>query len=233
MPPVTPYIAGQTFDPGFPATPGAFQPEYNGSAMKPVFPVEPSPSDGFVAKLNPAGTAMVWATFLGGASDDAVRTIALGLKGSVYVSGTTTSSDFPVTTGAPAGGDFITVLNSTGSAATFSARFPDSTVSHAMAVDPDGRVLIADPAGVVSSITLTQPLPPRVFRIANAAGGPFTAAVAPTRSGIAIRDESRAGPCGSACNPMQRERCHRRSWTCSADPLWQPPPRYCTYHQRR
>lgn len=173
------YIAGRTFDPAFPATAGAFQSKFNGSSQPPVYPVNPSPWDAFVAKLNPQGTAMVWATFLGGSGDDSATGIALDPRGAVYVSGTTASSDFPLTTGSAQGGDFLTVLNSAGSSVTFSARFPSSTVSNAFAVDGGGRVRIADPAGVLSSLTLTPPLPARVFRVANAAGGNFAAAVAP------------------------------------------------------
>jgi uncharacterized protein (TIGR03437 family) len=171
------YIAGGTSDPAFPATAGAFQSKYNGPAQPPPYPAPPS--DAFAAKLNPQGTAMVWATFLGGSDADAATAIALDSTGAVYVAGTTSSSDFPLTTGPAQGGDFVAALNPAGSALTFSARFPGGTVSHTIAADAGGRLRMADPAGVVSSLTLTQPLPARIFSIGNAAGGSFSAAVAP------------------------------------------------------
>jgi hypothetical protein len=50
------YLVGYTSDPNFPATPGSYQP--SASNIVPVYS-----SDAFVAKLNPSGSAMVWATY--------------------------------------------------------------------------------------------------------------------------------------------------------------------------
>ena len=49
------YVAGYTCSSNFPTTPGAFDTSYNGGY-----------DDAFVAKLNPAGSGLVYATFLGG-----------------------------------------------------------------------------------------------------------------------------------------------------------------------
>ncbi len=61
----------------------------------------PSPGDGFVTKLNAAGSAVIFSTFLGGAGSDVANGIALDspnpLTLSVYIAGTTASPDFPVT----------------------------------------------------------------------------------------------------------------------------------------
>lgn len=83
------YIAGTTSSPTFPTTPGAFQTVYGGS-----------PSDAFVAKMNPFGTALVYSTFLGGNSADFGNDLFLDPSGFVYVVGQTFSNDFPVTPGA-------------------------------------------------------------------------------------------------------------------------------------
>ncbi len=48
----------------------------------------------FVAKLNPAGSALVYSTYLGGGSDNGTG-IAVDSSGSAYVAGWTQSSDFP------------------------------------------------------------------------------------------------------------------------------------------
>ncbi|MFQ5859801.1 MAG: SBBP repeat-containing protein, partial [Anaerolineae bacterium] len=74
----------------FPTTPGSFQTEHAGG------------TDAFVAKLNPAGDALVYSTFLGGRGSDQTWGIAVGGDGSAYVTGATgrPGDDFPVTPGA-------------------------------------------------------------------------------------------------------------------------------------
>lgn len=72
----------------FPTTHDAFDGSYNGSA------------DAFVAKLDPFGSELVYATFLGGSSSDRGTGIATDGTDSTYVTGYTTSDDFPTTPGA-------------------------------------------------------------------------------------------------------------------------------------
>jgi hypothetical protein len=82
------YLAGQTFDPNFPATADSYQPA----------PPSPFLTTGFIAKLNPTGSAMVWATYLAG---QAPQSIAIAASGDVWVSGTPpnpSSSRFPTLT---------------------------------------------------------------------------------------------------------------------------------------
>jgi uncharacterized protein (TIGR03437 family) len=195
------YLAGQTNDPRFPATPGAFQSKYNGP---PALPFYIPPTDGFVAKLNPQATAVVYATFLGGSSDDAAKAVAIDSDGAAYVTGTTKSSDFPLTTGPELGADFVAVLSPTGSALTWSARFHESTVSAAIAVDADRRLRVGGVAGVISSLSPNTPLATRVFGISDAAQGTPGVAVAPgevvslfgTRLGPASGVSGQAGSSG-------------------------------------
>src|SRR5690606_19989229 len=52
-------------------------------------------SDAFVMKMNPAGTALVWATYLGGDQSDNGAGFDVDAAGNVYVAGDTTSNDFP------------------------------------------------------------------------------------------------------------------------------------------
>jgi len=54
----------------------------------------------FVTKLNPAGSAVVYSTFLGGIADSHALAVALDSTGSAYVAGYTSAGDFPVTSGA-------------------------------------------------------------------------------------------------------------------------------------
>src|SRR5947208_3470273 len=82
------YVTGLTFSTNFPTTPGAVRETFGGIL------------DAFMVKLNPAGTALVYSTFLGGSSLDEGFGIAVDTAGSAYVTGGTESPDFPTTPGA-------------------------------------------------------------------------------------------------------------------------------------
>ena len=92
----TAYVVGATRSPNFPATVGAFDTTANGEF------------DGFVARLNAAGSGLVYATYLGGSGFDDAGAIAVDAAGNAYVAGSTPSPDFPTTPGA-----FDTFLNDT------------------------------------------------------------------------------------------------------------------------
>jgi hypothetical protein len=83
------YVTGSTSSHDFPTTPGAFQTSDRGQ------------ENAFVTKLNSDGTALLYSTYLGGSGDpwygDQGHGIALDTQSNVYVTGTTCSSDFPVT----------------------------------------------------------------------------------------------------------------------------------------
>ena len=174
------YISGSTADPAFPVTSGAFQTTLVNAATPPSV----GPSDAFVAKLNPTGSAMAWATFLGGTSADAARTIATDSAGNVWASGTTQSGDFPTTAAVtPGGGEFLAELNAGGSALSYSATFPSGTVAQALVVDAGGTVHTAGAAGLISAFPEAaapgQSAAPWMFGVINAAGGVLSGRVAP------------------------------------------------------
>jgi Beta-propeller repeat/FIMAH domain len=77
------YVAGQTTSLDFPLL-NAAQPTRGGGSL-----------DAFVAKLNPAGDALVYATYLGGSGYEYAKDIAVDLDGNAYVTGSTVSRDFP------------------------------------------------------------------------------------------------------------------------------------------
>ena len=87
---------GLTGSTDFPTTAGAAQTTLAGG------------SDAFVTKLNATGSGLVYSTYLGGSGSDLGQGIAVDGAGSAYVTGDTTSTDFPTTAGAaqttPAGG---------------------------------------------------------------------------------------------------------------------------------
>ena len=164
------YLAGTTTDPNFPVTPSALQPALN------------SAPGGFVAKLNPAGTAMVWATFLGGTGSDTARNITVDPTGNVWVSGTTQSIDFPASEGvAPfgPGREFLAEISPSGSSLVYAARYPVNTVGAAIAADSAGVIHLAGGTGLISTRTPAQTPTPRLFGITNAAAGDLTGRIAP------------------------------------------------------
>ena len=83
------YIAGDTTSTNLPITAGAVQATYNGGLQ-----------DGFLAKLNATGTAVLYGSYLGGAGNDIAQGVALDGSGGVYVTGPTDSTNFPITPGA-------------------------------------------------------------------------------------------------------------------------------------
>lgn len=77
------YLHGMTESAGFPIL-GAYQGTNKGAG------------DAFVTKLTPDGSALVYATFLGGTGDEKPRAIAVDDTGATYVAGATGSTDFPI-----------------------------------------------------------------------------------------------------------------------------------------
>jgi uncharacterized protein (TIGR03437 family) len=171
------YLAGSTSDPDFPATTSAFQPKLSIPASE-LYPFLGPPADAFAAKLNATGSAMVWATFLGGTGDDRARTVAVDPTGNIWLSGTTGSSDFPASSGFPGGGEFLAELNAGGSSLLSAARFPGDTVGTALTLDTNGVLHASGNTGLVSTFTPGQSSAPRLFGVANAAGGALAGRVA-------------------------------------------------------
>lgn len=89
------YVAGETFSPDFPTTPGAFQSTNPSSADR---------SAAFVAKLAADGGSLAYSTFLAGGLSDFARGVAVNAAGEAFVTGGTASADFPTTLGNPFGG---------------------------------------------------------------------------------------------------------------------------------
>jgi hypothetical protein len=122
------------------STNGAIQGTFGGS------------QDAFVTKLNPAGTALVYSTYLGGSGSDEAGGIAVNQAGQAYVTGgTTTSSGFPGITASSIqstnAGDFdtfVTKLNATGTALLYSTYLGGSGIdqSNGIALDQVGNAYV-------------------------------------------------------------------------------------------
>jgi uncharacterized repeat protein (TIGR01451 family) len=142
------YVTGDTGAVDFPTTAGAFQRNYNGTSGSP---------NAFVSKLNPSGSALVYSTYLGGGGVDHAVAISVDSAGNAYVTGNTTSTNFPTTAGAfqPAQGRagfttaFVTKLNPSGSALVYSTylggTFSDNGTG--IAVDSAGNAYVTGYTG--------------------------------------------------------------------------------------
>lgn len=84
------FVVGHSTSADFPITPNALQATFGGGRG-------PQQGDGILAVLSPDGSRLLYATYLGGDGDDLIRSMALGPDGEVYLVGSTTSANFPVT----------------------------------------------------------------------------------------------------------------------------------------
>jgi hypothetical protein len=133
------YVAGETDSPDFPTSPGAYNRTYGGS------------TDVFLSKLDYVGN-VVYSTFMGGAGQDNGKSIAFDNSGNTYVTGYTSSSDFPTTPGAynqtyGGGGNsdaFVTKLNPLGSSLVYSTLLgaAGNDRSNGIAVDNSGNAYV-------------------------------------------------------------------------------------------
>ena len=94
--------------------------------------------------MDPTG-ALVYATYIGGSGQDVAHRIAVDSSGDVYITGYTTSTDFPVTTGAytstyqgGASDAFLVELNAAGSALVYSTYLGGSGADIGWGIALDG-----------------------------------------------------------------------------------------------
>ena len=81
-------VVGLTGSTDFPTTADAIQSAYGGNI------------DAFITRLNAAGTGLVFSTYLGGSNGDNGISVKVDSAGSIYLTGSTGSADFPITAGA-------------------------------------------------------------------------------------------------------------------------------------
>jgi hypothetical protein len=135
------YVAGLTNSTTFPTTPGAFQVSNHNSLHT-----------AFVSKLHPDGSSLDYSTYLSGSQQDEAKAIVLGAHGNAYVAGFTSSTDFPVTSGAfqnkqnsaTDSNGFVTELNAAGSELVYSTYLGGSVQDQvrAIALDKSGNAWV-------------------------------------------------------------------------------------------
>lgn len=130
------YVTGFTGSTDFPVS-HAMQPKLAGDF------------DAFVAKLNPAGSHLLYSTYLGGTGKEQGAAIAVDRAGNAFVTGFTASDDFPLFSPLQpkfggATDAFVMQLNPSGSALNFSTFFGGSAKDEGtgIAVDPSGNAYV-------------------------------------------------------------------------------------------
>ncbi|HVG18607.1 MAG TPA: hypothetical protein VNI02_06105, partial [Blastocatellia bacterium] len=150
-----PVVVGNTSSSDFPVTQGAYDTTYNGDY------------DAFIARFDPTGGQLVFATYLGGSRSDPANptqgyeeawAVGLDPSGNIIVAGNTSSLNFPTTPGAydtiaspysdanfnSMQDGFVARLNPAGTALTYSTYLGGQGVDYAndMVVDSQGFVTV-------------------------------------------------------------------------------------------
>jgi uncharacterized protein (TIGR03437 family) len=179
------YVTGTTTSSSnFPLTQGAADTSYGGHGGNLQWTRW---GDAFAFKLNPAGTQMVYSTYIGGNLDDLAFSIAVDGQGAAYVAGNTLSPDFPTTAAAfqrtygGAGGEpllnagdaFVTKIAPDGRSFAYSTYLGGSQDDRALqiAVDAAGNASV-----VGNTLSANFPVTPDALQRTDR-----TSATAPTR----------------------------------------------------
>ncbi|MCX8090075.1 MAG: SBBP repeat-containing protein [Verrucomicrobiae bacterium] len=143
------YVAGESMSAGL-ATPGAFQTTNRmGTSLG---------GDVFVAKFDNLATNLIYATYLGGSGDDAALGLAVSADGRAFLTGFTTSTNFPIANALrpaisgskdpvfgvyPMDG-FVTALSSNGASLLFSTYLGGNSHDEGIgiALDPTGNIYV-------------------------------------------------------------------------------------------
>jgi len=154
-------VIGYTVGTNFPVTTGAPQTTFGGGIL-----------DAFVFKRNPTGSAMEWATYLGGTGEeienDVSAYVAVDANHDVYVEGVSNSTDFPTTPTAfqphqsdpnshDLGDIFVTKFDATGQivySTLLGGKGPDR--AGGIAVDPNGHAVVVGSLGGGTGFPLTM-----------------------------------------------------------------------------
>lgn len=145
------FITGRTSSSDFPTTDGAFQRSFHydsGSTDR--------GADVFVTKLSADGKSLEYSTFIGGDQLDTTFSIDIDGAGHAFITGRTSSSDFPVTEAAfqselnastssdPEDDGFVCMLNYNGSSLLYSTYFggEDMELSYGISVDQNGTIYL-------------------------------------------------------------------------------------------
>jgi uncharacterized repeat protein (TIGR01451 family) len=156
------FLVGYSLSTNFPVRGPVFQKTFKGGSVT---------GDAVVVEVESAGFYLEWSSYLGGSGDDQAFGVAVDIPGNVYVSGHTTSTDFPVTAGAyqttcpldASGGcstAFVTKVNPTGKALVYSTYLGGSNglgeTSYDIGLDANNDVYLTGITGSPNFPTTTN-----------------------------------------------------------------------------
>jgi uncharacterized repeat protein (TIGR01451 family) len=140
------YIAGSTTSADFPVVPPVATPP---SAFQPAIATAP---DVFVTKLNAAGSAILFSTYLGGNNVDFTAGVAVDTAFNVVMAGTTASTNFPTSASSafqPIAANanphaFVSVLSPTGENLLYSTYLSGdgAETARGVALDPRNKIYV-------------------------------------------------------------------------------------------
>jgi N-acetylneuraminic acid mutarotase len=156
------YVVGQVNSTTFPTTLGAIQTSYGGGG-----------NDAFVTKINSAGSALTYSSYLGGSGSEFGSGISIDGSGNAFVTGGSDSTNFPTTTGALSTTNhgsldaFLSKVNASGNSLLYSTYFGGSSDEYANGVawNPAGDVYLT---GITGSVNF--PTTPGAFQTTNHGG---------------------------------------------------------------
>jgi hypothetical protein len=179
------YLTGYTSSSDFPTTTGALQTTLSNAS-----------NNAFIAKLKQNGSGLVYSTFLGGtgSAGDKAHAIAVDTAGDAYITGFTSSNDFPVKAVSAyqstnkGGGGFFTEIDPTGTTLVYSTYLSGSGSDspNAIALDSNGNAYIT---GSTTSTDFPIVLASAVQTLNNTTstqiGTAFLSRIDPKQSGVA------------------------------------------------
>ncbi|MFB3777589.1 MAG: SBBP repeat-containing protein [Bryobacteraceae bacterium] len=168
-------VAGKTEADDFPITAGALQTQLAG---RPSNPMLRRPTDGFLAKLNAAGTALLFSTYLGGSEADAIEDVAVDAAANIWATGTTASADLPGNA-APFLGSFFGEISPDGARLIHAQRAPSYAAGEAIRVAADGSLWVLGGRGSMLRLPEGRLQHYGVLGFASSASGDVKGYVAP------------------------------------------------------
>lgn len=191
-----PVVSGTTLSEDLVTTPGAFQSEFKGVLENCEFQCS---GDAFVARFSADGSELVYSTYVGGALNEVATTVQLDDVGNAYLTGFTTSPDFPATQNAydtdyadPSCFDqcdadtFVAQLNPTGTQLRFATFFGGTSWDSpaGLDVDAEGNIYIAGATRSVDLDTSESAYQPEKNGNVDFDFSPFVAAFDPDGSAL-------------------------------------------------
>ncbi len=160
------YVTGFTGSADFPTTPGAYDTSFNGGYF-----------DGFVLRINESGSALDYASYLGGSDDDYGGSITTNHAGEAYVAGSTSSSNFPTTVGTfdtsfngGSSDSFIVRITSSGSNLRYATFIGGSSADEGgeIRVDGSGNASVAGHTGSANFPVTSNAFSPSINGVTDA-----------------------------------------------------------------